>query len=593
MTTMGNTTTKTGSAAVRLGELDTLRDLAARLAEAPHGKRGELVDEVAGLLCCSRQQVYRKMADQLGWSGGRKRRKDAGKIMTDEELAVKAAHLRHVATRAHGKRTLPLSDIREMLAESGEGWTNPETGEVIMPSVTTLSRAMRAYGCHPDMLDAKPHTHMKSLHPNWCWQVDPSLCVLFYLPKTGMQCMEKEKFYKNKISNFAKIENERVWRYVITDHYSGTIYVRYVQAPGESAQGLVDVFVDAISERGLNDPMHGVPHMLYMDKGSANTAHLFINLLNRLGVKWDVHKAGNPRAKGSVEVANNIVETKFEGRLKFENVRSLEELQELAARWRLHFNARAPHGRTGKARNDIWMTIREDQLIKAPARELCRELVTTKPTDATVQDDLSITHSIKGFGRNTYDLKWVNGVLPGIKVKVVVNPYRAPAVDVLMHEPLTGEETVWTVEPVEKDEAGFWKDAAVIGQEYKALPETKAETMLKRIEEAAGPDPKAPRAPERVDVMADIKPAPEYMPRRGRGLDLDASRREIAPLTVAEAVGRLKSELGQAPEGAYAWLKQRYPRRVPVADMDKIIERFTNTEPKTTTALLRVVGGEQ
>ncbi len=586
MTTMGNTTTKTGSAAVRLGELDTLRDLAARLAEAPHGKRGELVDEVAGLLCCSRQQVYRKLQDQLGWSGGRKRRADAGVRAVSAETALAAAHLMHVATRQNGKRVMPCTVAREVLMESGF----PDAA----CSVSTLSRAMREYKMHPDQLkQGKPAVHLRSLHPNHVWQVDPSLCVLFYLPKGGMAVMEESKFYKNKPDNVRKIENQRVWRYVITDHYSGTIYVRYVLAAGETALGLVNVFLDAMSERGPHDPMHGRPFFLVMDAGSANTAHLFLNLLDRLGVKYDVHKPGNARAKGQVENANNLVETQFEGRLRFMDVQSVEQLQELADKWRQHYNARAIHSRTGKSRNHVWMTITEDQLIKAPPMELCRELVTTKPLEVLVKTDMSITHAIKGYGRNTYDLRLLDGLVPSQKVLVVVNPYRAPAVDVIVRDTLTGEDRVWTVEPVSLDEAGFWANAPIIGQEHKALPQTTADKYVAAIAEAAGPDPKAPKAPERVDVMADIKPAPEYMPRRGRDLGLDASRREIAPLTVAEAVGQLKNELGQAPEGAYAWLKQRYPQGVPFTDMGKIIERFTNTEPKTTTALLRVVGGEQ
>jgi len=40
----------------------------------------------------------------------------------------------------------------------------------------------------------------------------------------------------------------------------------------------VDVFLDAVSHRGGQDPLHGVPFDLLLDKGSANTAHLFTNL---------------------------------------------------------------------------------------------------------------------------------------------------------------------------------------------------------------------------------------------------------------------------------------------------------------------------
>ncbi len=446
------------------------------------------MDHTATLLGCSRQTVYRKLKQQIGWTSGRKRRADAGRIKVSEEIAKKAAYLMHKSTRANGKRTMPMTVARDVLKESGFNEADVST--------TTLSRAMRAYRCHPDMLaTGKPHVHMRSLHPNHVWQVDPSLCVLFYLPKGGLAVMEEAKFYKNKPNNVRKVERERVWRYVITDHYSGTIYVKYVQSAGETAQSLVDVFLDATSVRGLNDPMNGVPDMLVMDAGSANTSHLFLNLLDRLSVKHETHLPGNPRAKGQVECANNIVETQFESRLGFLNIQSVEQLQKEADRWRQHYNATAIHSRTGKSRNDVWLTITEKQLRLAPALKLCRELVSTSPKEVTVKPDMSITHAIKGYGRNAYDLRHLPGLVPKVKVKVVVNPYRAPAVDVILNDPSFGE-AIWTVEPVKKDEAGFRANSPVFGQEYQAQPETLADKHVKEIDEAAGTDPLHPKAPK-------------------------------------------------------------------------------------------------
>ncbi|WP_285907993.1 DDE-type integrase/transposase/recombinase [Pseudodesulfovibrio pelocollis] len=572
-------------------ETDTLRSLAVRLDEAGHGERQPLVEGVASLLNCSVQTVYRKLKE-IGWTSGRKRRSDRGRLWLDEETAKKAAYMLTKATSATGKRRMTISKVRKIMHESGQGGVDWETGEVSMPAPSTLSRAMRAYGCHPSMLrQGKPHTHMRSLHPNHCWQVDPSLCVLFYLPKGKVKIVDDKALYKNKPHNILKAEKERVWRYVITDHYSGTIYVRYVQAAGESAQGLVDVFLDAISDRGRRDPMHGVPTMLYMDKGSANTSHLFTNLLDRLGVEWAAHAAGNPRATGQVECAQNIVETDFESTLIFQKVRSVEDLQALADNWRQHYNAHVIHTRTGKSRNDVWMTIAEDQLRLAPPLELCRELVATRPRKATVRPDLSISHAIKGYGRNDYDLRLISGVMPQMQVSVVVNPYRAPAVDVTVADLLTGDETVWTIEPVKKDEAGFWEGAAIIGQEYKSQADTKADKALKEFDAMAGPDPKHAAPPQYVNPMADIRPAPEYMPRRGRDLGLDAGRREIKPLEVVEAAMRLKDMVGDDAWGkeSYAWLTQHYPQGVPEAELEDIAARLTG--PRKINVPLRLVEG--
>lgn len=577
-----------------LGEIDVLRNLAERLDEAGHGKRKPLIQEAAKLLNCSEQTVYRRL-NQIGWKSKRKARSDRGKCSLDEETTLKVSYLVTKAASAVGKKRMNISDACDILEESGIGVVNPETGEVKMPSASTVSRTMKKFGCHPDQLKNGTHIHMRSLHPNHCWQVDPSLCVLFYLPKGKVQVMDEKKYYKNKPANLKNAEKERVWRYVITDHYSGTIYVRYVQAAGESAQGLVDVFLDAIIKRDLHDPMHGLPHFLYMDKGSANTSHIFTNLLDRLHVRWETHQAGNPQAKGQVECGNNLVETKFESRLQFMEINSIEELQAEADRWRQHFNATAIHSRTGKSRNSVWMTISDEELRIAPSLELCRELVTTKPKKAKVGPDLSVSHSIKGYGRNDYDLRMVGGIMPQMQVMVVVNPYRAPAVDVTVADLRTGEESVWTVEPVKKDDAGFWETGAIIGEEYKYLPETKAEKVLSKFDEMATANTKpgathcAP--PENVDPMADIKPAPEYLARRGRELSLDVSKREIKPYKVVEAAIILNKKLGeQWTKEAYAWLEQRYQDGVPYDEIDSIVARFSN---QTEITPLRVVGGQE
>jgi len=95
----------------------------------------------------------------------------------------------------------------------------------------------------------------------------------------------------------------------------------------------------------------------------------------------------------------------------------------------------------------------------------------------------------------------------------------------------------------------------------------------------SGPDPKHPRAPQGVDVMADIKQAPDYLPKRGRDISLDASKREIAPYTVVEAAKMLKQRLGDNwNRKSFAWLRQRYPDGVPVMELDSIADRFGKQE---------------
>ncbi|EFN7504750.1 DDE-type integrase/transposase/recombinase, partial [Escherichia coli] len=157
-------------------------------------------------------------------------------------------------------------------------------------------------------------------------------------------------------ANLARIASDRVWSYEITDHASGWIYVEYVTG-AESGENLCSVLINAMQERGGADVLHGVPKILYLDPGSANTAGMTKNMCRSLGIDLIAHKPHNARATGQVEKARDIIERKLEPGLKFRPVHSLEELNALAAKWRSHFNATAVHSRHGKTRTDIWLKI--------------------------------------------------------------------------------------------------------------------------------------------------------------------------------------------------------------------------------------------
>lgn len=89
--------------------------------------------------------------------------------------------------------------------------------------------------------------------------------------------------------------------------------------------------------------------------------------------------------------------------------------------------------------------------------------------------------------------------------------------------------------------------------------------------------------------MADIRQAPQYLPKRGRDLGLDASRREVAPYETVKAAMILKDRLGDLwTKDTFAWLKQRYPDGVPVNELDGIEERFKGRKIAATP--LQLVG---
>lgn len=573
-----------------LAKQDYLRDIAAKLTAAKFGGKADIIKTACGTLNISRPQLYREL-ETVGYNPERKQRSDKGKTVVPVEVAEMIGGMVHVATRANGKKTLPVTTALEILVADGKA---PDV------SAATIARVMKQNMCHPKQL-ATPSAHntQKSLHPNHVWQVDASVCVLFYLPKGGMQVMDEKKFYKNKPANVKKIENDRVIRYVITDHFSGSIYVRYVYG-SESSENLTDIFLDCILKRTAQEPMHGVPYILYTDKGCANTSGLFRNLLERLDVTFIPHATGNSRAKGQVENGQNIVETQFEGRLRFIQIDNIDQLNTTAAKWRMMWNETKIHSRTKRTRNAVWQSISTQQLRIAPPLELCKELLTTTPDERTVTGNLTISYAIKGYGSHHYDVRHIDGVYPKAKLKVVVNPYRAPCIDVLVINQ-HGEEIAYTCEPMQTDWVGFRNDATVIGETPAAMPQSnidaKRKSILKNaynadtLEQVDKAIAKKEVAYKGLNAMADVDATevPTYINRAGEQMTTQQQRRQVAPLNLIQAAKAIRGHVGDlwTPEWM-SKLKTTYSDgNFPQEDIMFWVERVNSSNKPTK---LKVVG---
>ena len=138
------------------------------------------------------------------------------------------------------------------------------------------------------------------------------------------------RLYKNKPANVIKVINESLWRYVVTDHTSGWNYSTYVTG-GENATNLVDVLIDAMHRRE-GEAMFGVPLMVMLDPGSANTSAIFKNLCKALRIHVQINKPKNPRAKGQVEKGQDITERDFESTLRLLPADKVDSLRR-SMRW--------------------------------------------------------------------------------------------------------------------------------------------------------------------------------------------------------------------------------------------------------------------
>lgn len=578
--------------------IDALLDVQRRAAAAGHGGKDAVYAAACQHLDMSRATLMRRLKE-VTVKPERKRRSDAGTTSLSMAHAQRlSAHMME-GYRANDKsiQALKLS-LEQLRAENPlfASVTDLETGETRQLSESACTRALRAYGLHPDQLRAPaPVQALASEHPNDVWQIDASISTLFYVPgerQSGMQDMAPGVFYKNKPENFEKIKRQRLTRYVLTDHCSGSIFVLYV-AGGESTVNMAEAFLAAIAQRP-GQQMYGVPFHLMMDPGSAGMGGAFMNLMRRLQVKPVVNLAGNARAKGQVENAQNLVETNFESGFKFTHVPSIDWINEKAQMWMRYYNSVRVHGRHGLTRWAKWLEITQQQLRLVEAA-LARQLLTHAPETPKVDRELCVR-----FAGRVWALRDVPGIMVGEKIAITHNPFDASTAFVVQHD-ADGQELLIPVPESKEGAHGFRENAALIGREMKSLPDTVAMTNRKLVEQlATGTDTDEAAAAARKAKALPFGgthnpyahhepslPAAVVLPRRGT--DLGTTTRVAQPepelLTHFEAAKALAAKgVAMNPE-LLATLKNLHPEGVPETELAALAARLT------VRAGLRVVGG--
>lgn len=581
---------------------ERLVQLAQVARTLPHGQKSQLYAAAAAELSISPATLQRHLA-KVAYRDPRKRRADAGQLaLTRAEAMMIAAYLR-ANTRNTGKRLASLEKAVTVLRlnhEIAAVRVDEATGEVKPLSISAISRAMTNYGLDLNTLSAPaPAVEMATKHPNHVWELDASICVLYYLPKGGLAVMDAAVFEKNKPGNFKKVENERVWRYAVVDKCTGAIYVEYVFG-GESGSNVASVFINALLQR-QSYPFYGVPWMVYVDPGCANTSAMFKNLCKGLQIDLRWHLPGNARATGAVEKSHDIIERDFEGSLALRPVNSLEELNAAATRWMHNYNATARHSRHGMTRYGAWSRIREDQLRIAPSLDICRELARTAPVERKVNDFLRVS-----FDGHEYDVQHVPGINNGQKVLVCRNPWREESAQIVARGE-NGHDEFHIVERVARNDWGYATDANVFGGDFKRHADTPTQTDSKALDRliagtsasnttADAKNRKTVPFDGRIDPYISIAETllPSYLPKRGTQLNVPSPvQMETKPYTYIEAlrwaVGRLGRPLTTEES---AWARETWPQGVPENDLELMLAQLkgeAETAPVAAAGGLRLV----
>lgn len=567
-----------------------------RLQSAERGQKAAIVAEACASLGNISPQGFYRLVNEAAVDRQRKRRSDAGELSISREEALLISAYMMSSFRRTGRGICSLKDAIKELRDNGTlrlERLNESTGEISLLSESTVARALRAYDLHPEQLNRPtPHTRLRSPRPNWCWQMDASVCVIYYLPAGGAMIREmtEAEFYAGKPQNWQKIEGRMVIRYVMVDHRTDMRRLWYVTG-AESGANACEFLIRAMQKpedpRGM---LWGVPKFLMVDPGSAQTGRKFRRLCKRLGIELIINKAGNARAKGTVEQAHNRVELEFEHGLKLlaNEIRGVDDLNVLALVWQRHKNAAEPHSRYDLPRWSAWLAIEPQHLIAPPSYVVCCDLAIKEPESRKVNGDLMISWAGEFYS--------VAGI-PGIKVKdsvnVCLNPWRSqdgiPEV-VAVFEDDEGHEIHYPLAFQARDELGQFVNAATIGVNHAQPADTVLETNRKEVTklianetsiEAAEKKLKkkgvVPLAQFAIDPLKAEREAelPAYIDRGATQHEMAVERVEL-PLPLTDVLMALRAELGRPlTADQNAFLRQRFANGATRSQIDALVQQFS------------------
>ena len=593
----------------QLQALVALRD-ALLAAPRKEGVREQLIKDFAKEKDWSPNTVYRNLKERVGYITGRKRRSDSGKTKLPEETLLFIASSISQSVRRNGISTKPICVAMNIADQNGM------TVNVSSSRIAALMRASLLDG--KSQAKARNHQRLRSEHPNHVHQIDPSLCLVYYL--NGRQTiMSEEEFNKNKPVAMNKVK-WKVWRYVRFDHGSRSIDVRYYEAAGENQQNLFEFLIWTWGKQP-NRLSHGVPRMLTWDKGSRFSSPGVRRLCDALGVMHEAHATHHAWVKGGVENSNWIVETQFESRLRDEPVETAEQLNASSEAWVRDYNANAikhvdarVHCDDGerRGRDDLWNLIAHfpGALVEMPSREACAYFMRGKEETRKVNNNyITFVHpqtkKSELYRLNGWEDHYNNGMV------VTVSPLLMGDASVRVTFDRIGKDPVHAdVSPErEFDEFGRPMSATLIGTERKISPHNAAQQASKRIAAATYGEGTSLDEAEKLKA----KNARPFMHlNEGRGVvahthlgKTDLPQR-LLPAASTEAVDELAAARGQVAARlltlfeagqwltghgvamnaeAYAKLRAWHPDGVLETDLDALSKRLT------VRAGLRVVAG--
>lgn len=540
-------------------------ELVAELTAAAPIERKHILAKYEERTGFIKQHLYR-IAKEHGWASGNKQRTDRGVLRSglNTDHVEFVAALLYETGRDNKGPIMPVERAIQIAEDNGI----IEPGQI---SPATMNRILRERQISKMHQKAEtPHTEMRSLHPNHVHLVDVSVCIQYYLKNGRMGIMDERDFYKNKPQNFAKIKT-RLLRYVIDDHFSGAYYFKYYNTTGETQANLYDFLKEAWAHKqDERFPFRGVPFQMLMDTGAANTSKAIVAFMRRLDINIPKGMPYNPRRQGAVETTHKIIEEWFESGLRLQPAHTVEELNAWARDFMIWHQAVKKHTRHEMTRTACWMLITQAQIRELPADDLLQDCYALPEEERTVSGSYSIS-----FRGNEYNLKHVEALFRGAKVMAILKPFKWPIIDILYNG------KIYEVKPLEILPAylgGFRADAAIIGQEYKAQPETMTQQAIKRFENMAYGEKKKkdaiPFEGLRVHgIHADKVGNLAFIEKKGTPIEVDrgiASRK----ISFVEFLKRLIRQVGPITKEMNQQLRSQHGDSIETSTAEEVIRQI-------------------
>lgn len=455
--------------------------------------------------------------------------------VTDEEL-LKITSIRRGSHSERKGQIMPANRTIQIAEDSG----------LLEPGVLTpsgLNRFLRERGLtKQDQLRPEPHVTMKTDWPNEVHQMDFSLAVNWKMFQGRWQY--QRWVYKNKEIPAGV---PRLWRALVVDHASGIFFPYYIQAVGEDIPSTVEALYFAWAAKTLRGrpvadkyPFRGVPQMLIADRGPGNNSEIMRNLMQRLGVRYEL--AQQARAKGSVEKGHDLWESQFESGMRLQTPETVEQLNEWALDFAIHHCATAVFRRYQRTRSDFFTWTLANPNAPKILELNCsfavfKNLAISEPVRRRVSGEKTIS-----FEGRTYRMP---PELPIYSyVQVHYSAFEYPRLLVRAESDLNAAP--WACDPIVFNHAGFPVDAPHLGREFKSHKKTatrqfvedadkwvaeQAETRSLRVfghhAEKVGPLQVQPQGVDALDVGQGPSPLlPKYDARVrvselvGRGLSV-------------------------------------------------------------------------